>query len=182
MNRKFVISDLHLGHKNILSYANGLRGGTTAKEHDEWIIHQWNSVVTKHDLVYVLGDVAMDKESLGLVKKLQGTKHLVKGNHDTESIQRYNQYFGAIYGAYNYKGTFWMTHVPIHPSSLRGMINLHGHTHQNCVKLMDGSIDLNYINCSVEVSYGVPQNLDDLLKKYWPIVVENKKRRRGEIS
>lgn len=134
MSKKFVISDLHLGHKNILEYSKGLRGGTTPEEHDQWIIDQWNSVVTKHDLVYVLGDVALNKTALHLVKKLRGTKHLVKGNHDIESIKIYLDYFGTIYGIHNFRRVFWMSHAPIHPGSLRGMINLHGHTHQTVVK------------------------------------------------
>jgi calcineurin-like phosphoesterase family protein len=172
--RKFVISDLHLGHTNILKYSNGLRGGTTPEEHDQWIIDQWNSVVTKHDLVYVLGDVAMNRQALALVKKLKGSKHLCKGNHDIESLQAYQEYFATIYGIHNYKRTFWMTHAPVHPGSLRGLFNLAGHTHQNSVTLSDGSIDHRYINCCVESTYGIPQSLDVLFEKCWPIVQRNK--------
>ncbi len=175
MNKKFVISDLHLGHKNILTYSGSLRGGSTIEEHDKWLIDQWNSVVTKHDLVYVLGDVAMNRKSLSLVKKLRGTKHLVKGNHDIESFDAYKEYFGAIYGIHNYRRIFWMTHAPIHPDSLRGLYNLHGHTHQNIVKLPDGTPDLRYINCCVESSFGIPQDLDVLFDKYIQLLKENKK-------
>ena len=173
-NKKFVISDLHLGHTNILKYSNGLRGGTTPEEHDEWIIHQWNSVVSKHDLVFVLGDVAMNREALKLVKKLKGTKHLCKGNHDIESLNKYLEYFGQIYGIHNYRRVFWMTHAPVHPGSLRGLFNLAGHTHQNNVKLPDGTDDIRYINCCVESTYGIPRDLDKLFEQYEPIVRRNK--------
>lgn len=174
MSKKFVISDLHLGHPNICDYSNGLRGGMNSNEHDKWLIDQWNSVVTKQDLVFILGDVALNRKALHLVKKLKGTKHLAKGNHDIESLQAYMEYFGAIYGIHNYRRTFWMSHAPVHPGSLRGMYNLHGHTHQNSVKLPDGSLDPRYINCCVEMNYGVPQNLDSLFQKYWPLVQANR--------
>lgn len=181
VHKKFVISDLHLGHAKILKYSSGLRGGTTSEEHDEWIIDQWNSVVTKHDLVYVLGDVAMNREALKKVKRLKGTKHLCKGNHDIESLKAYQEYFGAIYGIHNYRRVFWMTHAPVHPDSLRGMFNLHGHTHQNKV-MLDGAPDPRYINVCIESSFGVPQNLDQLFEKYKDEAWANRERRRNEKS
>ncbi len=176
MNKKYIISDLHFGHTNIVEYSKGLRGGTNSAEHDSWLIDQWNSVVTKQDLVYVLGDVAMSRPALYLVKKLKGTKHLVKGNHDIESIQAYQEYFGAIYGLHNYRRCFWFSHAPIHPGSLRGMYNAHGHTHQNKVLGLDSKPDPRYINCCVESTFGIPQNLDDLFQIYWPLVQENRKK------
>lgn len=181
VTKRYVISDLHLGHANILKHSGALRGGTTAAEHEEWIIHQWNSVVTKHDLTYVLGDAAFNRQALHLFKKLKGTKHLCKGNHDIESLKAYQEYFGQIYGIHNYRRVFWMTHAPIHPGSLRGMYNLHGHTHQNKV-LLDKEPDLRYINVCVESSFGVPQNLDDLFDKYAPLVAANRKGRANEES
>lgn len=163
MNKKYIISDLHLGHKNILKYSDGFRSGTTSEEHDQWIIDQWNSVVTKRDLVYVLGDVAMNLEALSKVKKLKGNKILIRGNHDVYNTKVYLEYFQEVYGMLHHKGVFWMTHAPMHPIELRGRFNLHGHVHQNSIP------DSNYINCCVEMSNGVPQSLDDLLEKYHPL-------------
>lgn len=176
LHKKYVISDLHLGHANILKYSNGLRGGTTGEEHDKWIIDQWNSVVTKHDLVYVLGDVAMNRQALLLVKKLKGSKHMCKGNHDIESLKAYQECFAQIYGIHNYRRVFWMTHAPVHPGSLRGMFNLHGHTHQNKV-MLGHEPDLRYINVCVESTYGIPQDLDVLFEQYKDEVWANRKGR-----
>jgi calcineurin-like phosphoesterase family protein len=170
MSEKWVISDLHLGHANILKYAGNLRGGTTAEEHDQWIIDQWNSVVKKCDLVYVLGDAAMNLDAYKLFKKMKGQKCLVRGNHDVNNARHLLDYFTDVCGLIRFKGTFWMSHAPIHPGSLRGLYNLCGHTHQNSVKKEDGTLDERYINCCVEMSYGVPQSLDDLLAKYKPLV------------
>ena len=164
-HRKWVIADLHFRHPGILSFSNGLRGGTTMEEHDKWIIDQWNSVVTKHDLVYVLGDVAINSDGLDLVKKLRGSKMLVRGNHDIYDTRRYLDVgFQQVHGIIRYRGTFWLTHVPIHPGSLRHLYNIHGHTHQNIVP------GQHYICCSVEHSFGVPQSLDMLAETYGPLV------------
>lgn len=160
MSRKWVISDLHLGHKNILRYSGALRGGTTPEEHDAWIREQWNSVVRKGDLVYVLGDVAMTSEALAQLRSFKGQKKLVRGNHDVEATQEYLKYFDQVYGLLSFKGTFWLSHAPVHPAELRGRLNIHGHVHQNSIP------DARYINACVEMSYGVPQSLDDLFEQH----------------
>jgi calcineurin-like phosphoesterase family protein len=157
-----------------------LRGGTTSEEHDEWLREQWNSVVGKNDLVYVLGDISMDTEGLKKLKRFKAQKHLILGNHDLETAQKYLEYFSVVKGVVSYKGIFWMTHTPIHPQELYGRINLHGHTHANNILGPDGQPDPNYINCCVEATYGVPQSLDDLRAKWEPIVLERKKALRGE--
>mgnify|MGYP002477993094 CR=1 FL=1 len=53
------IADLHLGHTNMAIK----RGFLTVEEHDEYIITQWNSVVNKRDVTYILGDITMEKKS-----------------------------------------------------------------------------------------------------------------------
>lgn len=159
-SKKYIISDLHFGHKNIIKYANGLRGGTTMEEHDDWLVDQINSIVTKNDLLYVLGDVSMSRDGLKHMSRLKGNKILIRGNHDVYAVQDYLKHFQQIHGLWRHKDTFWMSHAPIHPGSLRGLFNLHGHVHQNSVP------DENYINCCVEMTYGVPQDLDALTEKY----------------
>lgn len=79
----FATSDLHLRHANIQSYCPTRPQGSM-EDHDETIIRNWNATVAPDDVVWVLGDVAMGKiaESLPLVKRLNGTKLLIPGNHD----------------------------------------------------------------------------------------------------
>lgn len=180
MSRKWVISDLHLGHKNILKYSGSLRGGTLPEEHDAWIKEQWNDTVKKDDLVYVLGDAAMNKEALSTLRFFKGQKILVRGNHDVESVQEYLKYFAQVQGLLSYKGIFWMSHAPIHPQELRGRINIHGHTHQNIVLDTNGEPDSRYISACVEASYGVPQSLDDLFEMHHKAIWESKKIYRDQ--
>lgn len=80
MSTVFFTSDIHLGHKKV----SELRGFKTTEEHDAHITYVWNSRITKHDTVYVLGDIAVGAHNyaLDLIKSLNGTKHLVAGNHD----------------------------------------------------------------------------------------------------
>lgn len=180
---KWVISDLHFGHKNILKYSGALRGGTTSEEHDEWIISQWNSVVKKCDLVYVLGDAAFNLEHYKKFKRMKGQKMLARGNHDVNNVRHLTEYFADVFGIMSYRGTFWLSHAPIHPAELRGRFNIHGHVHQNSILGPDGQPDRRYINACVEMSYGVPQSLDALFERYKDEVKANReaiKAARGE--
>lgn len=180
MSKKWIISDLHLGHKNILKYSGSLRGSTTSEEHDKWLIDQINSVLKKNDLLYILGDVAFDREGLHKVKKIKCQKILIRGNHDILPAQEYLQYFAQIHGLLSFKGTFWMSHAPIHPAELRGRLNIHGHVHQNSILNEMGEPDPRYINACVEMTYGVPQSLDELFEKYKDQVYQTRKQQREE--
>lgn len=164
MNIRFI-SDLHLGHKNILKFSPE-RGGTDVESHSEWLVEQWNSVVQKRDLVWVLGDVVFDKDHFKYLKRMYGNKHLILGNHDEFSIAEYSKYFNRIHGFQKYKG-FWLSHAPVHPNQLRKHLNIHGHVHHNDIKinkLFRKVKDSRYINVSVEAVNGVPLSLEDIRK------------------
>ncbi|QOP65093.1 phosphoesterase [Arthrobacter phage Adumb2043] len=80
MSKVFFHSDWHFNH----AFVAETRGYSSAARHDEALIEQINSRVTKRDHLYVLGDVFMGSVSAGLekVKRVNGIKHLVLGNHD----------------------------------------------------------------------------------------------------
>lgn len=154
------IGDLHIGHKNIANFSGAERGGiTNVDEHDAWIVEQWNSVCLKNDLVWVLGDVCMDKSRLPLLKKMKGNKHLILGNHDEFALDVYKPYFNKIHGFVRYKG-MWLSHAPVHPQELRGKVNVHGHTHKILVP------DERYICVSVEQVNGKPISLEELKQRF----------------
>jgi calcineurin-like phosphoesterase family protein/RNAse (barnase) inhibitor barstar len=75
-------SDLHFGHANIIEYSG--RPFTDAEQMNQSLIERWNELVRPGDDVWVLGDVAMGRitDTLPLVGRLAGNKHLVTGNHD----------------------------------------------------------------------------------------------------
>ena len=133
MARIFFIADLHLGHINMALK----RGFPTVEQHDEHIIKKWNSVVTKRDITYILGDVTMEKSSpYHLLDRLNGIKHVVLGNHDRrQDIKKLLEHVDSVSGMIQYKGIM-LTHCPIHPMELeyRFKHNIHGHTHENLVE------------------------------------------------
>lgn len=170
MSNVFFISDLHLGHKKILEFSP-MRGGTCNHSHSDWLVDQWNSVVGKRDVVWVLGDVCFDKNHLKYLKKMNGHKHLILGNHDEFSFEVYRQYFNKIHSLVKYKG-FWLSHAPIHPDELRGKINIHGHVHNKTISIttpyyndLMRSDDNRYFNVCVEANLGVPVSLESIIKQ-----------------
>lgn len=158
----FFISDLHLGHRNILKYQGHTRPVADIKEHSQWLVHQWNSVVSSNDLVWVLGDVIFDKDHAHYFKQMRGQKHMIWGNHDLFSHDWYRRYFNLVRGFHKKYGMF-LSHAPIHPSGLWDKKNIHGHNHSGHVMKHWGLIkDPRYVNVCVDHVNGIPQALEDI--------------------
>lgn len=158
----FFISDLHLGHKPICKFSRGLRTGNDCVENMNHLITNWNNVVHKRDLVWVLGDVAFSEEGFEALKLLKGRKKLVRGNHDNHfKTQDWLKCFESVEGMLSYKG-YWLSHCPIHPVELRDKKNIHGHVHGNSVLLEDGTYDPRYINVCCEAINEIPIPFDDI--------------------
>lgn len=81
MGNIFYTSDTHFHH----DFVAQTRNFTTAEEHDEALIENFNKVLTKRDQLWILGDVFMGSVTQGLqtVARIKGTKHLILGNHDS---------------------------------------------------------------------------------------------------
>jgi calcineurin-like phosphoesterase family protein len=163
------IADLHLSHANMATR----RGFSTIEEHDEHIIAKWNSVVTKRDVTYILGDVTMEKSApYPLLDRLNGIKHIVLGNHDRrQDTKKLLEYAESVAGMIQYKGIM-LTHCPIHPAELEYRIpyNIHGHIHDKVVMKdvyeygykLDPVPDERYICVSCERVDYLPKSLEDL--------------------
>lgn len=152
----YTIADLHLGHTNMALH----RGFNSIKEHDNFIVEKWNSVVNKRDTVWILGDVTMSKASeYWKLDLLNGIKKVVLGNHDKpqHSIKMLN-YVNSVCGVME-KGGWIFTHIPIHPHELyeRYLGNVHGHMHENSIA------DDRYINVSAERLSYTPVLITDLI-------------------
>lgn len=133
----FFISDLHFGHKRITDFRcdNGVkyRQGELWEENMNILVDNWNSVVTKRDKVYVLGDVAFNDVGFEALKRLKGTKVMVRGNHDNYyPTSKWLEVFDEVEGLVRYKN-YWLSHAPIHPDELRGKLNIHGHNHHKLI-------------------------------------------------
>ena len=82
----WIVSDTHLGHKNILEFEpcrlTQMRiDGYDADEHDKWVVDKWNEKVKPGDTVLHLGDFAF-KGVNEYIKQLNGNIVFVLGNHD----------------------------------------------------------------------------------------------------
>lgn len=131
----FFISDTHFGHEATCTRfkrvdGSPLRPFANAQEMDEEMVRRWNEVVREQDKVYHLGDVVMSEKHLPTLARLNGSKRLVRGNHDIFKTKVYVQYFKEIYGVRVLEDMV-LTHVPLHPESVtqRWRTNIHGHLH-----------------------------------------------------
>lgn len=124
---QYVISDLHLGHRNIIHYCR--RPFSTAEEMDEVLIRNWNCRVGPGDEVFYLGDLCHGKHAapaLEYLSRLNGRIHVVAGNHD-EGIP------GSVQSLRVHSGTteFFLVHDPAQaPGDIPGWV-IHGHHHNN---------------------------------------------------
>lgn len=161
----FFISDLHLGHKTIMNWSSARAHYTSIEEHDQSLVKRWNAVVTKRDVVWVLGDVVFPQTSAKYLGEMNGNKHVVLGNHDARKRRVLSPYFKRIEGCTGFKDNTVLTHVPIHPSQLeyRWVCNIHGHLHENSLP------DPRYYNVSADVIGLKPipyeEIRDDLIEK-----------------
>ena len=109
--------------------------------------------------MYRLGDIAMSKKFLPILNQLNGTKILIKGNHDQEKLSVYQQYFKDVRASHQLDKML-LTHIPIHPESLsRWKANVHGHLHHRSLN------DPRYFGVSVEQINYTPISLEDIKRK-----------------
>jgi len=140
---RFVISDHHLGHTNSwekfkLSDGSPLRPFTSTEEMNETMIERHNAKVKEQDTVYFLGDVVINKKYLELVKRMNGRKILIRGNHDIFKDEDYRAVgFEQMHGVRVFVDKFILSHIPLHPDCVteRFKVNVHGHLHANEVKM-----------------------------------------------
>ena len=153
MNEPFFTSDTHWFHKNICEYSK--RPFSSIEEHDEALIENWNKKVPKGSTVYHAGDFAMTwkKQEVTKVNKLlsrlNGTIHLILGNHDRDAVK--NAKFAWI-GDYksikvgDQKIVIFHYCIRSWHHSHRGSWMLFGHSHGNlsvegCGKCIDVGVD-----------------------------------------
>lgn len=179
MSDKFAVSDWHLGHENSwakFKRADGspLRPFSSTEEMNETIIENHNKIVKPHDVVYVLGDCVINKKYLDLVKRMNGKKRLVRGNHDIFDDKYYREVgFEKIYGVRVFVDKWIFSHIPLHPDCVtdRFRVNVHGHLHDNEVMksydFNDNSPfpDPRYLSVCVEKTDFKPLHFDEIESK-----------------
>lgn len=144
----YYTADPHFFHKNICgkdAFVEGRKMFLDEIEMNETIIENWNKVVKSTDTVYIIGDVAMHgkpKAVFELLKRLNGTIIIVKGNHDSTKFLKY-----LLNNNYTYAGRdkfeihdvglikkidgliLYLTHYPLMIGDRKKMVSVHGHVH-----------------------------------------------------
>ena len=177
----FLVSDTHFGHAGVCRFTDDaggkLRPWTDPNEMDEDMVKLWNDRVKPNDKVYHLGDVVINRKSLSIMRRLNGDKVLIRGNHDIFKMADYTEHFRDIRGYHVMNGLI-LSHVPVHPDSLgRFGTNIHGHLHSNRVRkargvdaktgeiLYGNEIDPRYFSVCVEQTGFAPILFEDVLKR-----------------
>lgn len=132
---KFVYSDPHFDSERIIEL--GKRPFQNVHEMNQQLIQNYNNVITKYDICYWLGDVmygASKEKVASLLRRLNGRKYLILGNHDRNHSETwwlscgFDKVFShPIYDAENY---ILLSHEPLPEfSASPNVANIHGHIH-----------------------------------------------------
>lgn len=176
MKNMWFASDHHFGHANMMNFkkpdGSPLRVFDDADHMNEHMIARHNEVVGPHDRVYFGGDVVINKRFLPLIKRMNGKKILILGNHDIFGHKAYLDAGFEDLRAYKIfpKHRIIVSHIPVHDGTLeRWKANVHGHLHGNLVPSPCGNpwgYDERYINmCMEHLDDYRPMHFDEVLKR-----------------
>lgn len=144
-SKVFFTSDLHFFHQNIIRYCK--RPFVTAEEMNEKLVSNWNETVPEDGIVFIVGDVSFSslEDTVKILKRLNGTKHLVSGNHDSHFLihPSFKSCFASINDLLEVtvldnerddkKTDFVLCHyaMRVWNKSHHGAVQLYGHSHSN---------------------------------------------------
>ena len=140
---------------------------------NESIIKDWNNTVAPGDEIFILGDVSFagPKDSVGILRRLNGKKFLIAGNHDKKNLKEedFRKQFVWVkdYADISVDGNkVCLFHYPIaeFDGMHRGSVHFHGHLHGNTsgleeYRVKDVGMDTNM--CQV---YNLPYLVKETLK------------------
>ena len=167
----YFTSDQHFGHFNIIRLSH--RPFATADEMDEAMVSKWNVKVKADDTIYILGDLFFRSANVEpVLKRLNGRKHLVLGNHDhswTGKV-RLGDYFESVQTMKEIdvgSNPATLCHYPMlsYPQARRGYM-VYGHIHNN---VRDDYWPLiarrsRMLNAGVDVNNFEPVSFDELVE------------------
>jgi calcineurin-like phosphoesterase family protein len=101
------------------------------------IITQWNKIVHKNDIVYILGDFSLTNNKdrfLNLADMLKGDKYFVPGNHDRKTLNKIDgvlKVLPQLTKIHAHNTEIVLCHFPIESweNGRHGSVHLHGHSH-----------------------------------------------------
>ena len=161
--RVWLTSDLHFGHKNIITYSDRPFGSVVEMTQAHLALLR---KVPADELLIIAGDVALGnlEEAIELLRSIPCRKVLVAGNHDMTRdgkfrYQRAPDLFDAVVPFLHWQGGLgrlvMVTHYPVvgtmHDAST-SVINFHGHLHQ--LRMADSTL-VKYVNVGWDAAHGL---------------------------
>lgn len=188
MQNTYYTSDLHFGHFNVCKYSNrpygnpgevfdpeitAQRKAEIVHEMDEDIIAKWNAKVSQYDYVYVLGDMFFHNATRAeeILKRLNGVKILVYGNHDkvirdNKGLQKYfyeiHEFLERDFVVNDHKQKIIMCHyaMRVWNKSHYNSWMLYGHSHGTLPDAGNKSMDVGVDTNDMEL-----YSFDDIMRK-----------------
>lgn len=169
----YFIADTHFGHENIIKHTK--RPFENIKQMDEKIIENWNKKVKPEDEIYIIGDFSWYPEgekNNEILKKLNGKKYLIKGNHDhflkNKNFNKSNFVWIKEYFVLRYKNEkIILFHYPIEEwdGFYRKSIHIHGHQHNTPdYNLKQKKLNLRRYDAGVDANNFTPVSIEEILK------------------
>ena len=158
----FFTADTHFGDHRTINIQR--RPFASVADMDAALIAKWNVVVGPDDEVWHLGDVARRAADVpGLLARLNGTKHLLRGNNDPDGTAQAPGWSSVgDYAELDLDGhRLVLCHYPFRSwnGQHRHVLNLHGHSHGR-LKALPRQHDV-----GVDPRGFAPVRLDQLLGK-----------------
>lgn len=187
--KTFYAADLHLHHRTMPRFeARQETAGhvpETVEERDALIIANWNATVSKRDTVWLLGDIAYapEAEFISLMRRLNGHKHIIMGNHDKTWVRKLNDsHKGDVVEVRDYAKIsdggrrVVLSHYPIAfwDGQHNGTYHLYGHVHGTDEERLFQDFgrglvnagrfpEFRAVNVGIMVTGYVPQTLDQII-------------------
>lgn len=161
----YFTSDLHLGDNRLLKYRPQF---SNIDEMNEALINAANCRIDSNDTLFILGDLFEGinvSEANRLVKKINGHKILIRGNHDleydTKLFEGISDYMEITHNGI----TYIMSHYPFMAwkKMKEGSIQLHGHIHSSSDHNMyNHSIGRLQYDVGVDANYYRPISIKEI--------------------
>ena len=164
--KTFFISDTHFSHSRMIE--NGWRSFNSTAEMNEYIIKQWNSVVSENDTVYHLGDICICRwkdYQKDIESQLNGNIIYIKGNHDSRNSARIHRMVLFLKSL-----EVELVHNPLDRSGefdyvIHGHIHNSGDSHADAVSSIENT-KTQFFNANVEFNDYKPVELQNIIQRF----------------
>lgn len=162
----FYTADPHFGYEPLVAG----RPFENVAQMDEAMIAAWNSAVGPADTVYLIGDIGWNGGHVPcrILARLNGRKHLIRGNHDTGFLDapllyRYFESVTDFLEIDDGQCHIFLSHYPMLYSKPKGYM-IHGHLHGSGQFHEILAAMPRVLNAGVDINGFMPVTLEQLIE------------------